>query len=174
MEDLIEIRRYRDSDGEAVKDLFTAVNRLLAPSGLKDSFENYIASSIAEEIGRIPDYYREHGGSFWVATSANRLAGMFGLEAVRAGEMELRRMYVDPAFRRKGIARRMLEHAEDHCRSSGVGILHLSTSELQAAALSLYRTAGYQLISEETSETATNKTIGGGINRYYLCKDLQS
>lgn len=169
---MTQIRRYRDSDAEAVQDLFTMVNRLLAPIDLQDSFENYIASSITEEIGRIPDYYREHQGSFWVATSADRLVGMYGLEAAGESEMELRRMYVSLEFRRKGIARQMLDHAEDHCRSSGISTLHLSTSELQPAALSLYRTAGYQLLREEVAETGTNKTIGGGIRRYYFCKDL--
>ncbi|NNE23650.1 MAG: GNAT family N-acetyltransferase [Rhizobiales bacterium] len=174
MADLIEIRRYRESDAKAVQDLFKAVNRLLAPPELKDSFESYIASSIAEEIGRVGDYYRDHDGFFWVATSANRLVGMFGLEAAGAGEMELRRMYVDPGIRRKGIAGRMLQHAEDHCRSNGIAALHLSTSELQPAALSLYRAAGYQLLTEEASDTVTNKTIGGGVRRYYFCKALRA
>jgi putative acetyltransferase len=169
---VIEIRRYCDSDADAVEDLFTTVNRLLAPADLKDSFENYVTSSITEEIGRIPDYYHEHKGSFWVATSADQMAGMYGLEAAGEREMELRRMYVGPEFRRQGIARQMLEHAEDHCRSNGINILHLSTSELQPAALSLYKAAGYRLLREEVAETVTNKTIGGGIRRYYFCKVL--
>lgn len=171
---MIEIRRYRDSDAEAVQDLFATVNRLLAPNDMKDSFESYIATSITEEIGRIPDYYREHQGSFWVAMSANRLAGMYGLEAAGDGDMELRRMYVDPGFRRRGIARQMLAHAEDDCRSGGISTLHLSTSELQPAALSLYKAAGYRLLREEIAEAETNKTIGGGIRRYYFCKNLQA
>lgn len=171
---MIDIRRYLESDAEAVADLFTTVNRLLAPIDLKDSFENYIASSVTEEIGRIPDYYREHHGSFWVATDANRLVGMYGLEAVEECEMELRRMYVGPEFRRSGIARQMLDHAEDHCRSNAINTLHLSTSELQLAALSLYKAAGYRLLREENAEAGTNKTIGGGIRRYYFCKDLQA
>ena len=134
---MIEIRRYHDRDAVAVKDLFTTVNRLLAPTHLKDSFENYIASSIAEEIGRISDYYHEHQGSFWVATSANQLAGMYGLETAGEGEMELRRMYVDPEFRRRGIAWRMLDHAEGYCRSNDISTLHLSTSAVSYTHLTL-------------------------------------
>ena len=48
----------------------------------------------------------------------------------------------------------------------------MSTSELQHAALALYRQAGYLLLREEVAETASNKTVGGGIRRYYFAKTL--
>jgi GNAT superfamily N-acetyltransferase len=86
--------------------------------------------------------------------------------------MELRRMYVDPAERRAGIARQMLKFAEEECRRRGIPRLELSTSELQYAALALYRQAGYLLLREEVAETASNKTVGGGIRRYYFAKTL--
>jgi putative acetyltransferase len=50
--------------------------------------------------------------------------------------------------------------------------LTLSTSELQSEALALYRAAGYQLQKEEIAETASNKTLGGGIRRYHFDKTL--
>jgi GNAT superfamily N-acetyltransferase len=63
--------------------------------------------------------------------------------------MELRRMYVDPAFRRLGIARKMLAFAEDECRRRGRPRMDLSTSELQEDALRLDRNSGYTLVHEE-------------------------
>jgi GNAT superfamily N-acetyltransferase len=169
----LSIRRFVETDAPAVRDLFVRVNRLLAPPDLKDSFEAYIVSSIAQEIGRIADYYAEHGGSFWVALDDDRLAGMFGLEKVRGAEaMELRRMYVDPDLRRRGIARTMLAFAEDECRRLDVRNLELSTSELQEAALNFYRDSGYHLDREEAAASASNKTVGGGIRRFYFSKQL--
>jgi putative acetyltransferase len=53
-----------------------------------------------------------------------------------------------------------------------VGKLELSTSELQPAALALYRDAGYRLVREEIAEQASNKTLGGGIRRFYFAKCL--
>ena len=50
--------------------------------------------------------------------------------------------------------------------------LELSTSELQPAALELYRHAGYRLLNEAVAEQASNKTLGGGIRRYYFEKML--
>ncbi len=173
MADAITIRRFVETDAPAVRELFVRVNRLLAPPPMREAFEAYIASSIAEEIGRIADYYAARQGSFWVAEDGGRLAGMFGLETTTGGDaMELRRMYVEPDLRRRGIARAMLVFAEDECRSLGVKRLELSTSELQEAALGLYRASGYRLDREEVAATASNKTIGGGIRRFYFSKAL--
>lgn len=173
MADTVVIRPFVETDAAAVRALFVRINRLLAPPAMKDAFEAYIASSIDEEIGRISDYYAPKDGSFWVADDEGRLAGMFGLETAAGGDaMELRRMYVDPGLRRRGIARTMLAFAESECRRRGVRRLELSTSEVQAAALSLYRNSGYRLEREEVAAAATNKTVGGGIRRFYFSKTL--
>ena len=169
----VTIRRFVEADAPAVRELFVRVNRLLAPPQMHDAFEAYIVSSITEEIGRIAEYYAARQGSFWVAEDSGRLAGMFGLEKTVNGEtMELRRMYVEPDLRRRGIARTMLAFAEDECRRLGVARLELSTSEVQGDALSLYRNNGYRLDREEVAGAATNKTVGGGIRRFYFSKAL--
>ena len=162
----ITIRPFREPDAKPVRDLFVLVNRQLAPPGGRDAFELYIERSLAEEIGRISEYYRERDGGFWVALRDETIVGMFGLERASPDAMELRRMYVDPLARRGGIARSMLRFAEEETRQSGARKLELSTSELQPAALELYRRAGYRLLREEAAEEASNKTVGGGIRRY--------
>jgi putative acetyltransferase len=168
----IVIRSYAQTDAPRVRALFVTVNRLLAPAHLRDAFEDYIALSLREEIDRIPAYYAARSGGFWVALDGATIVGMFGLEAAAGGAMELRRMYVDPAARRRGIARAMLRFAEDECRKRGVATLELSTSELQREALALYRNAGYRLLREEIAHDASNKTLGGGLRRYYFAKPL--
>ena len=66
----------------------------------------------------------------------------------------------------------MLRFAEDECRRRKVFRLDLSTSELQDAALSLYRSVGYRLVREEVAATTSNKTVGAGIRRFYFEKTL--
>jgi putative acetyltransferase len=168
----ITVRPFHAADRDAVRDLFIRVNRSLAPAPLKEKFEAYIARSLAEEIDRVAEYYGERNGGFWVAESAGTVVGMFGLEPDGPDAMELRRMYVAPEARRRGIARQMLAFAEDECRRRGLQSLTLSTSELQGEALALYRAAGYRLQKEEVAQTASNKTLGGGIRRYYFDKAL--
>jgi RimJ/RimL family protein N-acetyltransferase len=169
----IGLRRYQDRDLPAVRELFIRVNRELAPARLREAFENYIARSLREEIDRIPEYYAEHGGSFWIAESVDReLVGMFGLETVEPGTAEIRRMYVAPRARRRGVARAMLEQAERVCLEAQFDRIVLSTSELQEAALALYRATGYRLVREEVATDETNKTVGAGLRRSYFEKPL--
>jgi GNAT superfamily N-acetyltransferase len=167
-----EIRAFAPGDAAGVRELFIRVNRLLTPPEMKDVFEAYIARALQDEIDRITDYYRERDGRFWVVADGGKIVGTFGLEASGDGAMELRRMYVDPDWRRRGIARRMLHLAEGECRRRGRPRMNLSTSELQQEALSLYRNAGYELIREEVAVAASNKTVGGGIRRYHFSKVL--
>lgn len=168
----LKIRPFNPKDATQVEALFTKVNRGLAPPAMKDRFETYISTSITEEIGRIIPYYSARNGQFWVAYEGNTLVGMAGVERHQDGAMELRRMYVSPAHRRKRIAHKMLQFVENRCRRTGVSTMILSTSELQPAAINFYEASGYALTGESSANTASNKTIGGGIKRRYYSKNL--
>jgi GNAT superfamily N-acetyltransferase len=168
----ITIRPFVEEDTPKVRDLFISVNRQLAPPDLYDAFEDYITRALAEEINRIAAYYGEKRGGFWVAIEDDKLVGAFGLERASPAAMELRRMYVDAAARRTGIARQMLQFAENECRRRSIFRLELSTAEIQTSALALYRSAGYTLVREDTVELSSNKTVGAGLRRYYFAKTL--
>jgi ribosomal protein S18 acetylase RimI-like enzyme len=172
VEEEVTIRPFADQDTAQVRELFITVNRLLSPPDLRDAFEAYIERALAEEMDRIPAYYGERDGGFWVAVRGDKVVGTFDLERASDDAMELRRMYVDPWARRQGIARQMLQFAEDECRRRRVKRLELSTAEIQQAALALYRKAGYRLVREEVAEAMGNKTVGSGIRRYYLEKNF--
>ena len=166
------IRPFVEQDASQVRELFITVNRLLSPPDLRDAYEAYIERALTEEIDRIPTYYGERDGGFWVAVKGDKMVGTFGLERASDDAMELRRMYVDPSARRQGIARQMLQFAEHECRRRRVKRLELSTAEIQHAAIALYKNAGYRLVGEETVEALSNKTVGSGIRRYYFDKIL--
>ena len=168
----ITIRPFAEPDALQVRDLFIKINRALSPPALRDAFEDYIARALTDEIDRIRAYYDERDGGFWVAVSNAQVMGTFGLERAATEAMELRRMYVDPAFRRQGIGREMLLFAEDECRRRNVDRLVLSTAEIQTAALALYRSAGYDLVRSENADTLSNKTVGAGLRRYFFEKVL--
>ncbi|WP_018349170.1 GNAT family N-acetyltransferase [Longispora albida] len=56
---------------------------------------------------------------------------------------ELKRMFVHPAHRGRGLARRLLAALEDLARAEGHHTLSLETGTRQAEAIGLYTTAGY-------------------------------
>ena len=80
--------------------------------------------------------------AFYVARLAGALAGCGALVAAD-GWGEVKRMYVDPARRGRGIGRLILGALEDHARRGGLRLLRLETGTRQPAALSLYRAAGF-------------------------------
>ena len=168
----VAIRPFDDRYTAQVRELVIAVNRLLSPPDLRDAFEAYIERALSEEINRIPAYYGERDGGFWVALQGAKVVGTFGLERASETAMELRRMYVDPSARRQGVARKMLEFAEGECRRRNIARLELSTAKIQSAAIALYESSGYGFVREEITEIGSNKTVGSGIRRYHFAKWL--
>jgi GNAT superfamily N-acetyltransferase len=56
---------------------------------------------------------------------------------------ELKRMYVRPAFRGRGIARQLIVALEEEALADGRPVLRLETGTYLPAAIGLYRSAGY-------------------------------
>ncbi len=52
-------------------------------------------------------------------------------------------VWVAPAFRRRGVARRLLLRAEEWCRAQGHGSIRLEVSARNTAARALYASAGF-------------------------------
>ncbi|MEJ7832942.1 MAG: GNAT family N-acetyltransferase [Nocardioides sp.] len=56
---------------------------------------------------------------------------------------EIKRMYVAPSARGRGVARRMLAHLEQTAAEAGVEAVVLETGTAQPEAIALYESAGY-------------------------------
>ncbi len=59
------------------------------------------------------------------------------------GDAEIKRMYVRPAFQRRGLARAVLAELERTARSAGHQRLILETGLKQPEAIEMYRSEGY-------------------------------
>jgi GNAT superfamily N-acetyltransferase len=59
-------------------------------------------------------------------------------------DVELKRMYVSPAFRGRGLARAVLASLERTAVEAGFGRVILETGQRQPEAIALYRSAGYE------------------------------
>ena len=81
-------------------------------------------------------------GDVPLATGAWRLRGdveVFGTSATA----EIKRMYVAPAGRGRGLARRMLAHLEATAYEAGAEAAVLETGIAQPEAIALYESSGY-------------------------------
>ena len=80
---------------------------------------------------------------FFVARRAGEALGCGALRIDDAGYGEVKRMFVLPEARGLRLGRRILRCLEDEARREGLRCLRLETGIHQAAALALYRAAGY-------------------------------
>ena len=73
--------------------------------------------------------------------------GCVGLILRDAETAEIKRMYVRPAARGTGLARRLLEEIEQHAVRLGARRIVLESGLAQPEAIALYRRAGYRAIA---------------------------
>ncbi|HEX6705189.1 MAG TPA: GNAT family N-acetyltransferase [Albitalea sp.] len=81
---------------------------------------------------------------FAVARDAQRRALGCGAVLLDAGAGELKRMFVDPAQRGRGVARRLHAFLESEAARAGATELRLETGIHQPEALALYEGLGYR------------------------------
>lgn len=90
--------------------------------------------------------------SLWIAEQDGQVAGsVFIIPA--AGEPEgtaqLRMLYTEPAFRGRGIGKRLVEEAVRFSRASGYRRIMLWTQDSLVSARRIYQGAGFTLVREE-------------------------
>ena len=84
------------------------------------------------------------GVAFFVARVNHKPAGCGGVQIFGSEYAELKRMYVRPAFRGRGIGRRLLDRLAARAGESGVTLLRLETGIQQTAAIRLYEAYGFR------------------------------
>ena len=85
-------------------------------------------------------------GVFLVARSDGHAVGCGGICRYDETRAELKRMYVVPTERGRGLGRGLLEALEAEARRLGYSGIVLETGELQQESLGLYASAGYERI----------------------------
>jgi len=85
-------------------------------------------------------------GAFLLARLGGEVVGCGGLQTIGPGVGEIKRMWVSPAARGRGVGRRLLEVLEARARALGHRTLRLDTNGTLAEALALYARSGYEPI----------------------------
>jgi putative acetyltransferase len=83
---------------------------------------------------------------FVVAYHNAKPAGCGALRSIDRATGELKRMYVRPVFRKRGIARMILDSLEQQARKKGYERIWLETGTRQPEAIELYTKYGYKPI----------------------------
>ncbi len=84
------------------------------------------------------------GVVFFVTYYEGRLAGCGGIKIFEAEYGEVKRMYVRPEFRGKGLGKAMLQHLAEYARDKNIDVLRLETGIYEVEAIGLYERFGFQ------------------------------
>ena len=100
--------------------------------------------------------YRPPHGAFFLAWSDGQPAACVALKSVDATTGEVKRLWVAPAARGRGLARRMMTTIEAAAGALGHTRLRLDTNAALTEAIALYRATGWHDIAAFSGLPATH------------------
>lgn len=131
------LRPARAEDSAACRALVTAV---LREFGLNPDPQDTDA-----DLADFARHYFARGGDFVVLEdAAGEIVGTCGLFPLAPGVVELRKMYLVPAWRGRGQGRRLLDWALTRARELGFQRITLETATALKDAIALYERNGFK------------------------------
>ncbi|HSQ30425.1 MAG TPA: GNAT family N-acetyltransferase [Gemmatimonadaceae bacterium] len=104
-------------------------------------------AQVAERIvAALPEPYVAPRGALWVAWEHAEAVGCLALHELAPDTAELKRMYVRPESRGRGVARRLVEHAIAVATARRYSRLRLGTLPSMQAAQQLYASLGFRRV----------------------------
>ncbi|MDX2179234.1 MAG: GNAT family N-acetyltransferase [Bryobacteraceae bacterium] len=107
-------------------------------------------TAFEREVEALPDGY------FAILLAGN--VGCVALRELAPGTAEMKRLYIRPSGRGRGLGRKLVEASLEHAKNRGYGTLRLDTLETMSAAIALYRSMGFTAI-ERYNNTPGERTL---------------
>jgi len=108
--------------------------------------------SFEEEVKNLPGAYGPPSGILLLARCADHAAGCIGLRKLAPGICEMKRLYVRPGDRGRGLGRILVGRLIVEARAIGYELMRLDTIEsAMQDAVALYRRMGFREIAPYSS-----------------------
>src|SRR5579863_7419994 len=109
--------------------------------GFDISFQNF-----EKELAELPGDYAPPKGRLYLAFERTRPAGCIALRKLTHDDCEMKRFYVCPLFRGKGVGKRLATLIIAEAREIGYRRMLLDTVPAMKRAITLYRALGFKPI----------------------------
>jgi len=101
------------------------------------------------DLFRVFDSYQKKGGIFYIIERQGIILGCAGILYLSSSKCELRKMYLHPSIRGKGIGKFLLEQMIFKAKELGFSKMTLETASVLKEAISLYIRYGFVKINRE-------------------------
>ena len=124
------------SDIEIVRVLFREYQRFLGVDLCFQGFE--------EELATLPGRYAPPGGRLLLALDGAHAAGCVALRPLDEGICEMKRLFVRPAYRGRGLGRDLAVQIVNEASALGYATMRLDTLEGLDSAMRIYESLGFR------------------------------
>lgn len=129
---------YKDE----IKSLFTEYTEYLVENDVE--FKKYLEiQKYDNEIENPEDKYGMPWGRLYIAFYENQVAGCIALRKLNDTQCEMKRLYVKPEFRNKGIAKMLVEKVISDSKEIGYSSMLLDTLPFLQTAIKMYKKIGF-------------------------------
>jgi len=127
---------HADDDIPLVRSLFL---EYAASLGFDLCFQGF-----EQEVADPPGAYAPPTGRLLLARDGQALAGCVALRRIGQDVCEMKRLYVRPAYRGRGLGRILVARLIQDARQIGYARMYLDTLESMVAAIALYTSFGFR------------------------------
>jgi putative acetyltransferase len=136
----LTIRPWQPSDRQHIA---TVISTVLAEYGL-----GWEPEGADRDVLEIEQYYLATGGAFWtICDQQGKVVGSAGYHPIARGNkaVEIRKMYILPAYRGQGLGKFVLQELEKAIAHQGWQEIWVETASVLVEAVKLYENNGYVL-----------------------------
>lgn len=123
------------ADLSVVRDLLREYQKAVGVDLLFEDFEG--------ELAGLPGPYARPGGCLLLVREGNEVAGCGALRPLAPGLGEMKRMWIRPQLRGRGLGRALAEALLSAARQAGYRAVRLNTLAIMPEARALYRSLGF-------------------------------
>jgi GNAT superfamily N-acetyltransferase len=141
---MITIRQAAVADKSVVRDLFWEYLQWANRNVNQEFNITFDIATILENDMNSIDKFMPPNGRLFLAFDGTNVAGCACAHTIGPRVAELKRMYVRPDYRQKGIGRRLVQKLIGDLRELDYTVLRLDSARFMKEAHALYRSLGFQ------------------------------
>ncbi len=132
---MFTIRRFTPADGESVRVLISGI--------MDQEFRDAKAAYPTHDIDQIEQSYGGLGEAFFVAVNGPKVVGSVAVKKEDDRVALLRRLFVDPTYRKQQLGVKLIDRALKFCDEVGYKELVFKTTSRMVGAVTLCQKCGF-------------------------------